>query len=288
MTASRDCSHLIPELLARADPRLLERYVSEICIDRNLKSKVNQLLSGAKNDVPDDAIVTRALHMIYMSLLIRDALKLDMILGEEYFPESQMKKLEEYSCLSVVGDDARGNTVIYFNLSKFDPAQYRKMWEEGVREVPSEFRSHPELNDPAAVNLCSLWYVRMMEWIHKNRFTKFRQGQVPEPRVVLLINLDSVGINAYTHELRQFLKGIRMVGGYLFPEICDYIFASNVPWLADKIWPVVRLILHHATAARVQIYDRTRTVKYLPELIHPNNLPPCFGGHWVPDISFRG
>jgi hypothetical protein len=199
--------------------------------------------------------------------------------------------LERSSCLSVVGDDNKGNTVIYYNLTAFSPSDYSKCWEQGSREIPESIKAgssmFPEFNDPAVVNYCSLWYVRMMEWIHRHRFNSFKKGEAAEPRVVMILNVGSVGFSTWTSELRQFLKGIKILGNCLYPEIADYIFAANVPWIADRFWPLIRKVLHPATAIKVDLYDHTRTKEFIKEIVTHDQLPKCLGGTYYPEKKFR-
>jgi hypothetical protein len=276
----------VPQLLAAVPPEVMERYRSETCINGDLGYKLPQLLSAATNDVAHDQAIERAHHVIKQCLLIRDFLRVGEVLSDSYFPADIAASLEQFSCMSVVGDDTKGNTVIYFDLSHFNPTEYARCWELGHRPTPVEFEGHEDLMEPCVSNLCSLWYVRMMEWIHVHRFEAFKNGQIAEPRVVMILNVGSIGLSTWTHELRQFLRGIKILGNYLFPEICDYIFAANVPWVADKFWPVVKLCLHPATSVKVGLYDKKRTVKHLKDLMSDDNLPPVFGGVYKPEKKF--
>lgn len=271
-----------------AVPReLLLRYKQGTCVNEDLDYKLPQLISAASNDAGVGRVVERAAHVVGQCMLLRDVLDIGSILDDEYFPSGLIPRLEKWSSLSVVGDDVRGNTVIYFDLQNFNPTEYKACWDLGSREVPAGLKNHSEFDDPAVVNYCSLWYVRMMEWIHQSRFDSFKEGRVPEPRVVMILNVDSIGFSTYSTELKSFLKGIRIVGGYLYPEICDYIFAANVHWIADRFWPVIRLVLHHATASKVKIYDKHRTKKYLPELVPAADLPEALGGKCQPERMFK-
>ena len=280
-------SHLVPELMERVPGYQLERYRKETCVNGDLEYKLEQLLLAAANDAVNGRVVDRAEHVIDQCLLIRDVLRISDILDDSYFPSDLARDLEEWSCMSVVGEDVRGNTIIYFNLKKFDPIVYAGIWKRGLQEIPSELANNPEFNDPTVVNYCSLWYVRMMEWIHKHRFNQFKTGVVSSHRVIMILNVESIGFSTYSYELKQFLRGIRILGGYLFPEICDYIFAANVPWLADKFWSVIKLVLHPATASKVDLYDKNRTKKLLPALVENTHLPPCFGGPYIPETGFK-
>ena len=279
--------HLIPDLKAAVPADQLARYQSETCINGDLDYKLPQLLAGAANDAVKGRVVERALHVIDQCLLLRDVLRIDSILSEDYFPADLVPLLERWSCLSVVGDDVRGNTVIFFNLKAFDHKEYAKVWAQGHQAVPAEFANHPEFSDPNVVNYCSLWYVRMMQWIHAHRFGAYKSGQVAAPKVVMILNIDSIGISTYSTELKHFLKGIKILGGYLFPEICDYIFAANVPWVADRFWPLIKMVLHPATANKVDLYDKHRTRKMLPDLVKEEHLPASFGGVYEPETQFK-
>ena len=284
---SENLAALVPALMAAVPEEVMLRYQRETCVNEDLDYKLLQLLAAAAHDAPKGKSVEQAAQVINECLLLRDGLQIDSILHDDYFPSDLVPKLEDWSCMSVVGEDTRGNTVIYFNLKKFNPSEYAKVWQAGHRAVPAQFKGHPEFDDPAVVNYCSLWYVRMMEWIHDQRFDHFKSGKVKEPRVVMILNIESAGLSTYSSELKQFLKGIRVIGGYLFPEICDYIFAANVPWIADRFWNLIKLVLHPATASKVEICDRNRTKKLLPELIHEDHLPICFGGRVEPERKFR-
>lgn len=285
--SSASFSHLVPELMERVPRYQMERYRRETCVNGDLDYKLEQLLPAAANDAVNGRVVDRAVHVIDQCLLIRDVLRIPDILEDNYFPTDLAQELEEWSCMSVVGEDVRGNTIIYFNLKKFDPTVYAGIWKRGQQGIPTEFVNHPEFDDPTVVNYCSLWYVRMMEWIHKHRFDQFKAGVVSSPRVIMILNVESIGFSTYSHELKQFLRGIRILGGYLFPEICDFIFAANVPWLADKFWSVIKLVLHPATASKVDLYDKNRTKKLLPTLVENTHLPPCFGGPCIPETGFK-
>jgi hypothetical protein len=277
----------IDQLLSIVPPETLERYKQETGVRGELSYKLRYLLVAASHDAPPNGVVARAAHVINQCLLIRDVLKIDGILDEGFFPPQLVSRLEEWSCLSVVGDDAKGSPVIYFNLKKFNPREYEELWKAGARDVPSGFKGHAELDDPGVVNYCSLWYVRMMEWIHQHRFNRFTNGDIQNPKVVMVLNIEAANISTYSHELRLFLKGIKILGGYLFPEICDYIYAANVPWVADKIWSVLKLILHPETVEKVNLYDKSRTKRTLPSFIPEASLPICFGGQYVPERSFK-
>ena len=272
----------IQELIRLTPPELMERYRQETGVKGEISYKLKYLQTAASHDAPPDGVVSRAIHVIKHCLQIREVLNIDKILDESYFPPDIVSQLEEWSSLSVVGDDSRGSPVIYFNLKKFNPHKYAKLWEAGTREVPPGFRGHPELDDPCVVNLCSLWYVRMMEWIHEHRF-----DSVKEPKVVMVLNIEAASLSTYSYELRQFLKGIRTLGGYLFPEICDYIYAANVPWVADRAWSIIKLILHPETVQKVDLCDKSRTKKTLPLKIPEKSLPICFGGLYVPETEFK-
>ena len=277
----------VSELKSRVDPSTLEKYRINTCVDGDLEYKLHQLFCAASHDVPEDQIVNRALFVIDQCLLLRDALEIDKILDDDYFPKHLVPCLQSSSCMSVVGEDVSGNTVIYFNLTKFDPVEYTRVWEMGRREIPHQLKINPEFNDHCVVNYCSMWYVRMMEWIHKHRFGGYRKGKSKEPKVVMILDIESAGISTYSTELKLFLKGIKVSGGYLFPEICDYIYAANVPWLAYSLWPVIRLFLHPATASKVDLYDKKRTNKTLTNMIKPSELPPSFGGDYEPETKFE-
>jgi hypothetical protein len=285
---AEDNRHPLVEDLKRAVPEdVLERFRAETCIAGDLEYKLPQVLRASVHDAEPGQVVDRAVHVINHCLLIREGLEIGKILDDDYFPPSVVQMLEERSCLSVVGDDERGNPVIYFNLKRFNPSEYTKLWQAGSRPVPERFRGHPELNDPCVVNYCSLWYVRMMEWLHAHRFDKFRSGGCREPKVAMVLNIEAAGLSTYTPELRQFLKGIKVLGGYLFPEICDYIYAANVPWIADKFWSLMKMILHPETVEKVNICDKSRTKKTLKDHISDESLPICFGGHYVPELRFK-
>ena len=277
----------IEELLKLVPGEIMERYRHETGVRGELNYKLRFLLIAALHDAPPGQTVARAAHVINTSLLIRDVLKINHILDDSYFPPDLIKRLEEWSCLSVVGNDAKGSPVIYFNLKKFNPQEYAELWKAGAREVPEGFKGHPELDNPCVVNYCSLWYVRMMEWIHLHRFELFRSGNLEAPKVVMVLNIEAAGISTYSHELRQFLRGIKVLGMYLFPEICDYIYAANVPWVADKVWSVLKLILHPETVEKVNLHDKSKTKKTLPHLIPDTSLPLCFGGSYEPERSFK-
>jgi len=229
--------------------------------------------------------------VINQCLFIREALDIKRILTDDYFPPNLTDMLEQFSCLSVVGNDNKGNTIIYYNLTAFSPRDYAKCWELGSRDIPKVIQAEsgrfPEFNDPAVVNYCSLWYVRMMEWIHRHRFDSFKKGESAEPRVVMILNVGSVGFSTFTSELRSFLRGIKTLGNILYPEIADYIFAANVPWIADKLWPLVRKVLHPATAIKVDLFDHNRTKKFIKEIINQDQLPKCFGGTYKPENKFK-
>jgi hypothetical protein len=272
----------IQELVRRTPPELLERYRLETGVRGEISYKLRYLLIAASHDAEPERVVERAIHVLKHCLLIRDVLDIGRILHESYFPSGIVSQLEEWSSLSVVGDDSRGSPVIYFNLRKFNPQEYAKLWQAGTRDVPLGFKSHPELDDPCVVNLCSLWYVRMMEWIHEHRLAGMSQ-----PKVVMVLNIEAAGLSTYSYELRQFLKGIRTLGGYLFPEICDYIYAANVPWIADRAWSIIKLILHPETVEKVALCDKSRTKKTLPSKIPEKSLPICFGGSYVPETQFK-
>lgn len=279
--------HSVESLLKMVPEETMERFRKETCVDGVLSYKLPQVLTAAAHDAPSDRVVERGVHVINHCLLIRDVLGVNRILDDSYFPASLVAGLEEWSCMSVVGDDARGNTVIYFNLKKFNADQYAKLWAAGAREVPAGFKGHPELDDPCVVNYCSLWYVRMMEWIHAHRFEKFRAGAKSEPKVAMVLNIEAASLSTYSTELRQFLKGIKVLGGYLYPEICDYIYAANVPWIADKFWSLLKLILHPETIEKVNICDKSRTRKTLSSHISQESLPICFGGKYTPERMFK-
>lgn len=282
-------SQLIVDVRAEVPHEILARYEKEACINSDLTYKLPQLIAGASNDAAKHnmTIPERARDVVEQCILIREVLSIGSILDDEYFPRELSDRLEKFSSLSVVGEDNKGNTIIYFDLQNFDAKEYKVCWEMGQRPIPSGFVGHSEFDDPCVVNYCSLWYVRMMQWIHSERFGAFKRGEVAEPRVVMVLNIDSIGYSTYSHELRQFLKGIRILGGFLYPEICDYIFAANVPWIADKFWPVIKLVLHHATASKVHICDKNRTRRNLPPLILPSQLPPALGGTMVPERKFK-
>jgi hypothetical protein len=280
----------LPEVLKSVPSDVLERYKSQTCVNGDVSYKIKQLLSAMTNDHPHSDAIPRSVHVINQCLFIREALGIGSILSDSYFPPGLMDMLESFSCLSVVGDDNKGNTIIYYNLTAFSPSDYSNCWERGSRDIPEAIRSasqkFPEFNDPAVVNYCSLWYVRMMEWIHLHRFESFKKGKATEPRVVMILNVGSVGISTLTSELRQFLKGIKILGNCLYPEIADYIFAANVPWIADRFWPLVRKVLHPATAVKVNLYDSTRTKKFIKDIISHDELPKCFGGTYNPERKF--
>ncbi len=276
----------IPILLSRIPEDTLHRYKMCTCVNQDLSYKLPQLLSAATNDVPHDEAIDRAQVIIDRCLLIRSGLNIDRILDDSYFPEELRDMLERHSCLSVIGDDFKGNTVIYFDLANFNSTAYGKCWELGHRETPAVFSGYEDLMEPCVSNLCCLWYVRMMEWIHVHRFDSYKKGEVEEPRVVMILNVGSVGINKWSPELRQFLRGLKILGNYLFPEICDYIFAANVPWIADKFWSIVKMCLHPATASKVGLYDKKRTVIHLKTLIDQSGLPHAFGGEYEPERRF--
>lgn len=286
-SSAGDPSQYIEELKARVGAETLERYRTETCINGVLEYKLNQLLAAASHDVPENRIVERAAHVIDQCLLLRDVLKIDTVLDDDYFPASLVSLLQTFSCMSVVGNDFRGNTVIFFNLKGFNPIEYRKIWEFGHRDIPQEFQGHPEFEDACVVNYCSLWYVRMMEWIHKYRFERYKRGEAQEPKVVMILDIESAGISTYSTELKMFLKGIKISGGYLFPEICDYIYAANVPWLAYRFWPVIKFFLHPATASKVDLYDKIKTKSTLPNMIKLSELPTDLGGEYEPETRFE-
>jgi hypothetical protein len=277
----------IQELLALVPKDIMDRYRRETGVRGELDYKLKFLLIAATHDAPPNKIVQRAAHVINHSLLIRDVLKIDHILDDSYFPTHLVKRLEDWSCLSVVGNDLKGSPVIYFNLKMLNPQEYAELWKAGAGEVPEGFKGHAELDDPCVVNYCSLWYVRMMEWIHQHRFELFRERAVQVPKVVMVLNIEAAGLSTYSSELRQFLKGIKVLGMYLFPEICDYIYAANVPWVADKVWSLIKIILHPETVEKVNLYDKSRTKKTLPNLIPSTSLPVCFGGNYEPERSFK-
>lgn len=281
----------VPSVISSVTSEILQRYQADTCVNGDLSYKLRQLLSAMTNDYPQNEAVTRAMNVINQCLFIREALQIDSILNDSYFPPALTSMLEDFSCLSVVGDDNKGNTVIYFNLTKFNPVEYAKCWEMGTRDVPASVLSgmYPEFKEPCVVNFCSLWYVRMMEWIHKHRFESFKRGKCAEPRVVMILNIggSAIGSSTWSSELRQFLKGIKTLGNVLYPEIADYIFAANVPWIADKFWPLIRRVLHPATATKVDLYDSNRTKKFIKEIIKSDQLPRCFGGSYSPEKKFR-
>ena len=272
----------INKLLRLVPPDVLERYRMETGVKGDISYKLKYLLIAAAHDSTPDGVVDRAYHVIKQSLLIRDVLKIDDILEDSYFPADMVARLEEWSCLSVVGNDINGSPVIYFNLKKFDAREYSQLWQTGMRDIPQGFKGHPELDDLCVVNYCSLWYVRMMEWIHGHRF-----GALKEPKVVMVLNVEAASLSTYSYELRQFLKGIRTLGGYLFPEICDYIYAANVPWVADRAWSIIKRILHPETVQKVNLCDKSRTKRTLPDKIPENSLPICFGGLYHPESQFK-
>ena len=276
----------VPQLISIVPQETMKRFQEETCVNQDLTYKRPQVLSAASNDVPEGKVVERGHHVIDQCLLLRDALHLKSILQEDFFPKELVPMLEANSCLSVIGNDQKGNTVIYFNLTRFNPSEYAKLWAiGGMREIPESLKA--DLAEPCVSNYCSLWYVRMMTWIHAHRFESFKAGLVKEPRVVMILNVGSVGISTLSTELRQFLRGIKILGNYLFPEICDYIFAANVPWIADKVWPMIKMILHPATANKVDLYDHKRTKKFLAQLMHQDDLPKCFGGCFEPENKFK-
>jgi hypothetical protein len=284
-------SEWIPEVITSTDPNAMQRYQKETCVNGDVSYKLRQLLSAMTNDYPHDQAVYKATHVINQCLFIREALQIDSILADEYFPAALVPMLEQFSCLSVVGDDNKGNTVIYFNLTKFNAVEYSKCWAIGARPVPTAISEgiYPEFKDPCVVNYCSLWYVRMMEWIHRHRFSSFKGGKSVEPRVVMILNVggSAIGSSTWSSELRSFLRGIKTLGNILYPEIADYIFAANVPWIADKFWPLIRRVLHPATASKVDLYDTNRTKKFIKEIIHSDQLPKCFGGSYSPEYRFK-
>ena len=280
-------SDQIRELKSRVEAETLERYRLETCINGDLDYKLKQLLAAAAHDVPEDRIVDRCLHVIDQCLLLRDVLEIEKVLHDDYFPAAIVPLLQRHSCMSVVGEDVKGSTVIYFNLKNFDPSEYAKIWEMGRRDVPTQLTGHSEFDQECVVNFCSMWYIRMMEWIHKYRFKRYKRGEVDEPKVVMILDIEAAGLSTYSTELKLFLKGIKISGGYLFPEICDYIYAANVPWLAYKIWPVIRLFLHPATACKVALYDKKRTKHTLKSVINPSELPTSFGGEYEPELHFN-
>ena len=281
----------IPDIISSVTADVMQRYQQTTCVNGDLSYKLKQLLSAMTNDYPQREAPPRATNVINQCLFIRDALEIDSILSDAYFPQDLAHLLEEFSCLSVVGDDNKGNTVIYFNLTKFNPVQYAKCWEMGTRYIPQSVLSgsYPEFKDQCVVNYCSLWYVRMMEWIHRHRFESFKRGRCAEPRVVMVLNVggSAIGSSTWSSELRQFLRGIKTLGNVLYPEIADYIFAANVPWIADKFWPLIRRVLHPATATKVNLYDSNRTKKFIQEIIHTDQLPKCLGGTYCPEKKFK-
>ena len=129
----------VPQLLSIVPPETLARYQEETCVDGNLSYKLPQVLSAASNDVPSAKVLDRAHHVINQCLLLRDGLGLSKILQEDFFPNEIVSMLETSSCLSVIGDDQKGNTVIYFNLTKFNPIEYSKLWNRGNQPVPEIF-----------------------------------------------------------------------------------------------------------------------------------------------------
>ena len=281
----------IPDIISSVTADVMQRYQKNTCVNGDLSYKLKQLLSAMTNDYPHHEALPRAQHVINQCLFIREALDIDSILSDGYFPPALVPLLEQFSCLSVVGDDNKGNTVIYFNLTRFDAVQYAKCWELGSREVPASVQSglYPEFKEACVVNYCSLWYVRMMEWIHRHRFESFKRGRCAEPRVVMILNVggSAIGSSTWSSELRQFLRGIKTLGNVLYPEIADYIFAANVPWIADKFWPLIRRVLHPATATKVNLYDSNRTKKFIKEIIHSDQLPKCLGGTYSPEKKFK-
>jgi|LauGreDrversion4_2_1035121.scaffolds.fasta_scaffold37075_3 hypothetical protein len=281
----------VPNIISSVTTDVLQRYQKDTCVNGDLSYKLRQLLSAMTNDYPQTEAVPRAMNVINQCLFIREALQIDSILNDTYFPPGLVSMLEEFSCLSVVGDDNKGNTIIYFNLTKFKAVEYAKCWEMGTRDIPPSVLSgmYPDFKEPCVVNFCSLWYVRMMEWIHKHRFESFKLGKCAEPRVVMILNVggSAIGSSTWSSELRQFLKGIKTLGNILYPEIADYIFAANVPWIADKFWPLIRRVLHPATATKVDLYDSNRTRKFMKEIITLDQLPRCFGGSYAPEKKFR-
>jgi hypothetical protein len=277
----------LEEVKSIVGEKTLSEYIRRTSSGADEKAKLGQLMAACVNTVPRHRVVERAVTVIRDCLKIRNVLAIEEILDDHYFPENLVRELEMHSFMSVVGSDNKGSTIISVDLTSFSPAGFANCWRMGMREIPEGFRGHSDFDDPNVVNYCSLWYVRMMEWIHRHRFEAYKAGETGEPRVVMVVNIDGAGLSTFSPELRAFLKGIKGLGEYLFPEICDYIVACNVPWIADKLWPVVRLVLPAATASKVCMYDRNRTKTVLKDLIKLDELPPALGGQYQPERRFK-
>ena len=272
----------VEDLKSRLSSDSLSRYLYRHplgCLeDLKLYKLVRQVAMGA--DERD--LVEQCQDSVDLCLKLREELNLDRILDEDYFPASFVDCIEKHSMLSIAGFDLNGNPVIYIDLSSFIPSDFSIMWASNKLDIPFCF-SGTELYDSKVFNLCTLWYVRMMEWVHRHRFA---DPTTATHSVTVLVYAEGLSLKDLSGDLRSFLAGVALIGKHLYPDIAERILIVNVHWFVDVIWPLLRALVDKQSASKVIIWSSSKTEKRMSHHIDNDNLPISLGGLFQPITRF--
>ena len=119
------------------------------------------------------------------------------------------------------------------NLATADPDALYESWRIGDR-------------GPDRANLCILWYVRLMEYLNHvvlPERSKACGREIISLHLVLLGEYESATVRFWSlccPVSLKFFQGMLKYGDLLYPEITETVWIWRPPWIASRIYAVLR------------------------------------------------
>lgn len=196
------------------------------------------------------AVLDAAVELACKALAYRVENRVSEVLDEQTFPPAFREAMAAGLRLAIAGevaDDPRVGPVVVVDLARTNSAALASAWSLGrARGGRSE-------------NLTVLWYVRMMEFIHRivlPRLSRERGTRVDQVITVLLC-ADGPHCVSLSHFLSvaalRWFKGMLHAGYVLYPAICERTIVLRAPWFAASAFRTIRPLLTPSIVAGVHI-----------------------------------
>jgi len=211
-------------------------------------------LASAEAEAPKarkEPAVDAALELVRKALAYRVENRVSEVLEEHTFPPAFREAMAAGLRLAIAGevaDDPRVGPVVVVDLARTNSAALATAWSLGKSARPGR-----------AENLTVLWYVRMMEYIHRTVLPRLsRERGTPVDQVItVLLCAEGAQCVSLSHFLSvaalRWFKGMLHAGGVLYPEVCKRTVVLRPPWCTQIAFRTIRPLLTPSIAAGVQI-----------------------------------